>query len=282
MSTYDREYMRATNYPRNHGFLLWILGSMIVCYFAQIFCQLVLKNDLVTNALALSQDSLLNMRVWGLLSYAFAHESPLHIIFNLLIIFMVGRVVEPDFGSRKFVWACMATAFGGAVFFILFHLGAPGMQIIGASAIAMGLMTIFCLARPDEPVTFLIFFVLPISVRPRILIIIMAVIELIMLTAELQGLSGVASSAHLGGMLAGYFYYRKALAGLPLFPFLRRRAAPRKKTVQAPHFTINLTNRDAMRGEVDRILDKINSQGFGSLTEDERNLLDKAKDILNK
>lgn len=262
--------------------MLWILGAMIVCYFAQIFCQLVLKNDFVTHALALSQDGIMNMRVWGLVTYAFAHESPIHIIFNLLIIFMVGRVVEPDIGSRKFVWACIVTAIGGAVFFLLFHPLSPGMQLIGASAIAMGLMTIFCLARPDEPVTFLIFFVLPLSVRPRILVVIMLVIELIMLTAELQGLSGVASSAHLGGMLAGYLYYRKAVAEQPLFPFIKRKAASRKKTVQAPRYTVNISNRDTMRGEVDRILDKINMQGFGSLSEEERNMLDKAKDILNK
>jgi hypothetical protein len=33
---------------------------------------------------------------------------------------------------------------------------------------------------------------------------------------------------------------------------------------------------------VDRILDKINSQGFGSLTDEEKQILDHAKDILNK
>lgn len=281
MSTYDRQYMRYTNYPRNHGLMLWILGAMIVCYFAQIFCQLVLKNDAVTNFLALSQNSLLEMKIWGLLSYAFAHESPLHIICNLLIIFMAGRVLEPELGSAKFVWSCVFTALGGAAFFLLFHILGPGTQIIGASAVAIGLMTIFCLARPDEPVTFLVFFVLPISVRPRILIVILAAIELIMLTAELQGYSGVASSAHLGGMLAGWLYYRKAIAGRPFFPFLARRKAARK-VASAPRYTVNITSRDSVRGEVDRILDKINSQGFGSLTEEERNTLDKAKDILNK
>lgn len=281
MSTYDRQYMRHANYPTHRGVLIWLLGAMVVCYFLQIIWRLAFGNDGFTSFLSLSQDGLLRMRVWGLVTYAFAHESPLHIIFNLLIIFMVGRVVEPDLGSRRFVWSCVWTAVAGGVVFLLFHPFSPAIQLVGASAVAMGLMTLFCLARPDEPVTFLIFFVLPISVRPRVLITILTVVEVIMLTAEIQGMSGVASSAHLGGMLAGWLYYRKAVAGLPLLPRLRRRA-PRKKSVPPPRYTVNLASREALRGEVDRILDKINSQGFGSLTDEEREMLDKAKDILNK
>mgnify|MGYP006139679347 CR=1 FL=1 len=36
------------------------------------------------------------------------------------------------------------------------------------------------------------------------------------------------------------------------------------------------------RTEVDRILDKINSQGFASLTPDEKRVLDDAKDLLSR
>jgi hypothetical protein len=37
-----------------------------------------------------------------------------------------------------------------------------------------------------------------------------------------------------------------------------------------------------LRADVDSILDKINSQGFGSLTEEEKQTLDDAKDLLSK
>jgi hypothetical protein len=45
---------------------------------------------------------------------------------------------------------------------------------------------------------------------------------------------------------------------------------------------VNLSNRDDLRAEVDRILDKINSQGFGALTEEEKRKLDEAKDMLSR
>ena len=37
-----------------------------------------------------------------------------------------------------------------------------------------------------------------------------------------------------------------------------------------------------MKKEVDRILDKINSKGFGSLSDDEKKILDEAGDLLKK
>jgi hypothetical protein len=47
-------------------------------------------------------------------------------------------------------------------------------------------------------------------------------------------------------------------------------------------FKLNLSNRAALRQEVDRILDKITQEGFGALTDEERSILDQAKDLLSK
>ena len=47
-------------------------------------------------------------------------------------------------------------------------------------------------------------------------------------------------------------------------------------------FKINFTNRKELQKEVDRILDKINKEGFGALSEEERSTLDKAKELLNR
>jgi hypothetical protein len=41
-------------------------------------------------------------------------------------------------------------------------------------------------------------------------------------------------------------------------------------------------DRAGVRAEVDRILDKINSHGFGALTVDEKRVLDEAKDLLSR
>jgi membrane associated rhomboid family serine protease len=278
--------MRFNAESRRSDPLVWLLGLMLAGYFAQVFSNLLFKSEAVTNFLALTKDGMLHMHVWTPLSYVFAHGSPWHLIINMLIIFMVGKLVQTDLGRRRFIWLSVLSALGGAAVFLLFHLGPGRFALLGASAVAMGYMTVYCMARPDEPVTFLILFVLPVSVKPRKLLVGLVFVEVIMLTAELQGVSDVASSAHLGGILAAFLYFRKSVMGLPLFPsakgIVRRSRGRVPHKTQNPRYKVNITTRGDMKGEVDRILDKINSQGFGSLSDDEKQLLDRARDILGR
>ena len=59
-------------------------------------------------------------------------------------------------------------------------------------------------------------------------------------------------------------------------------SASNAKPATPAAYHVNLSNREDLRAEVDRILDKINSQGFGALTADEKRLLDEAKDLLSR
>jgi hypothetical protein len=101
---------------------------------------------------------------------------------------------------------------------------------------------------------------------------------------------GYAHSAHLGGMLAGYLYFKlvhqrewrnpDGRAEIELPGWFRK---SRKTTQVAPgKFKVNLTSREDLRAEVDRILDKINSQGFNALTSEEKQRLDEARDQLSR
>ena len=61
----------------------------------------------------------------------------------------------------------------------------------------------------------------------------------------------------------------------------------RAKKTQPAAYHVNVgtatpPTRDELRAEVDRILDKINSQGFGALTDEEKRRLDEAKDLLSR
>jgi hypothetical protein len=56
----------------------------------------------------------------------------------------------------------------------------------------------------------------------------------------------------------------------------------REKKGQHISYKVNRGKRDDLQIEVDRILDKINISGFGSLSASEKQTLDRAKDILNR
>ena len=50
----------------------------------------------------------------------------------------------------------------------------------------------------------------------------------------------------------------------------------------SPAYSVNVGDRGHLRAEVDRILDKINSDGFGSLSADEKRVLDEARDLISR
>ena len=54
------------------------------------------------------------------------------------------------------------------------------------------------------------------------------------------------------------------------------------KNVSPANYKVNLTTRGDLRAEVDRILDKINSSGFGALTAEEKRVLDEARDLMSR
>jgi hypothetical protein len=57
---------------------------------------------------------------------------------------------------------------------------------------------------------------------------------------------------------------------------------PALGAVAQPAIRVNVGSRADLKAAVDRILDKINSKGFGALTPEEKRLLDEAKDLLSK
>ena len=86
-------------------------------------------------------------------------------------------------------------------------------------------LSYFCLRKPDQPITFLLFFVLPVTLRPKIILLAVLGYEVYyFISSELihSQISNVAHSAHLGGMLAGAFCFYKVKRGngFPSFRFV--------------------------------------------------------------
>jgi hypothetical protein len=147
---------------------------------------------------------------------------------------------------------------------------ARGVPIVGASAAIYGVL--LALARFWPRLRLMIYGVIP--VEARWLVLIYAAIDLV------SGIGGqrlgVANFAHLGGLVGGALYL--------LFLERRRGAGARRfraaATPQVPDPALgNWRNVDrnsihaVNREEVDRILDKINASGIGSLTPQERQFL---------
>ena len=89
-------------------------------------------------------------------------------------------------------------------------------------------------------------------------------------------------------MLAGWVYFRyfhanngwDRASSLKLPGWIHRNEKAGKTIAdQLPKSAISSAQ---LRAQADLILDKINSHGFGALTDDEKRLLDEAKDLLSR
>lgn len=293
--------MRNRPFREETPYLWWILGVTFGFYVLQQLMQVWLGQPvLLRDWLALGGPQLRSFKVWTPFTYSLLHSGFWHLIFNLLILFFSGRVLLSVMGHKGILNCYLMAVVAGGLFWIPFNL--QGNVLIGASAGALGLLTLFCCLRPNEPIHLLLFLVLPVTVLPKwIFWFILGFNGLGFLFSELPGFLGrdpgnfssyTAYSAHLGGIFAGWFYARLMLSvrssrgsfsgGVNIEPpvWLKRKSQSPK--TGKSRFKLNMSSKKELSAEVDRILDKINDQGFGALSPEERETLDKARDLLKR
>lgn len=299
----DRSYMRDGAYPRQRtSVLVWLIAAILAVFVLQVLFIALPIGDrrLITHLLGLSVDQLRAGEVWRLLTYAFVHaDNPFHVAFNLLGLYFAGREVLPLLGPRRFLALFATTVLAGALVWSASNWNYGGL-LVGASAGVMGVLTAYACFFPDRPTTLLLMFV-PVTFKPKHLVLILAAFDLAgyflyEFTHAANSLN-VAHSSHLGGMAAGWLFHRLVVegrwprrGGVPMeLPGWLKRS---RKAPVAPAYRVNvrptapaLTTASSpadLRAEVDRILDKINSQGFGALTPEEKRRLDEARDLLSR
>ena len=162
--------------------------------------------------------------------------------------------------------------------------------MVGASAGAFGLVAAFATLYPERPLMLLLFFIIPVSMRAKFLLLFSALLTVFGIVFPTDN---IAHAAHLGGMLTGIVFVRYAihlalaLAALPAAPAASRCA--RWSRLPTPHLRGSGANNSAPRDEdlppeeflskaVDPILDKISAHGIQSLTERERRILETARE----
>ena len=227
------------------------------------------------NVLALWPRGIL-IQPWGLFTYMFVHGGLGHIFFNMLCLYFFGPRLEAHMGGKYFLRLYLLSGFGGAA---LSFLLAPYASVVGASGAVFGVLLGFAYFWPKERIY--IWAILPIE--SRVLVGIMAVMALF---SGLTGMdSGVAHFAHLGGFAAGYGYlrWRKRRYMKQWSPI----ASPKSELAKAARRAddkealkrwkaIRLEDlHELNRDEVQRLLEKLDKSGTGSLSLDERAVLDR-------
>ena len=145
------------------------------------------------------------------ITYMFLHANFEHIFFNMFALWMFGRTLEWELGSRRFLTYYIVCGIGAAFvqYLVALALGELPLFLVGASGAVMGLLLAFGVLHPNATIMLLI---PPIPMKAKWFVIIYAVIELFL---GWRGVGQVAHFAHVGGMLWGlgllYFWKLRGL-----------------------------------------------------------------------
>jgi membrane associated rhomboid family serine protease len=284
----DRYYMRKPDFGPARSATVTLLIINVVAFVGLGLFQRLSAFRLGAY-LELSLAGLRHGYLWQLLTFQICHASFLHLAFNCLAIFMFGRDVEEALGRKPFFALYIISGVTGGLVQSLAGLvfgGAFALPVVGASAGAFGLTTAYSILFPDR--LLLLFFIIPLKAKYLLLLSIGLAVWGIAFPSD-----NVAHAAHLGGILAGFIMVRYAVHWNISWPrFGGTRRPLRRPTVQVhsgkPGWATAQSAQeesgpgDFLSKEVDPILEKISAHGIQSLTDRERNILDKARARMGK
>ena len=291
----DRSYMQEPDWrpeAAREG-VSWCLKLIILNI---IFYVLQHTVEGFSDSLALYPSRLVQGHVWELLTFQFLHGSLLHILINCAMIWFIGRQIEESLGKVKFLSIYLIGGVFGGVFqcILAWAENNPNIGVVGASAGIFGLMAAFSMMYWNRELTLLIMFILPVRMKAKFILIALAVIGVL---GIISNDSGIAHGAHLGGMIWGVLYILFFVQGgtmsgaPPLWNRIRERQSSGKSRRQETVTTdggarayskgdrsVNYPEEDLIKEKIDPILDKISKEGLDSLTDEERDILEKARE----
>jgi len=273
--------------------LVFLIGINLIVFLAINFLRLIFflwdmpgEADALSAWIGVSSNpDLILSRPWTPFTYMFLHYGFFHVIFNLLVLYVGGRLFSDFIGARQLPVTYILGGLAGALFFVgAFNLF-PVFNEVKYQAVAIGasasVLSIFIAAAVYAP-NFRLPLLLLGPVKLKYLAIFFVIIDILSIERGNPG----GHIAHLGGACWGLVYglmvkYRYDPAHVinhwvdKLAKLFKRRRGLKVKYSNSRPLTDEQYNlqRAERQKEIDKILDKISQKGYESLTASEKDLL---------
>lgn len=236
-------------------------------------------------------------RPWTVLTFMFVHYGLLHILFNMLWLYWLGRIFMEFFSPKQLAGLYLLGGWCGGVLFLLVHnlvptLSADVFFLYGSSASILAIVVAAAVYVPDYKIGLLL--IGEVSIKW------VAIVTVVLFIVGMEQGNVGANLAHLGGALMGVWFALRIKRGrditrplnavidfiVGLFNgrsfknlgrFKRRQAAASGAQTgagrQAPSRSMGRTTGGVSEEELDAILKKIKVSGYDALTDEERDKL---------
>ena len=233
-------------------------------------------------------------RPWTLLTYMFAHADLLHILFNMLWLYWMGRIFMEFFSSKHLTGLYLLGGWGGAALFLLAYNVLPGLagevdvRLLGSSAAVIAIVVATAVYVPDYKIGLL--FLGEVAIKW------VAIVTVLIAVLSLDAGNVGGSIAHMGGAAVGAWFAWRIKQGrditrplnatidalVALFngrsmPSMSTKKHKTRRAERPAEPARNQTSRRPDDGvseeELDAILGKIKAAGYDALTDEERDKL---------
>lgn len=218
-----------------------LMALVVVLVLIQVFLSFVGGVERLPEfylLFGLSWEGVSRGMIWQFVSHALVHGNWLHLMVNVLMLWLVGRRVICILGCRKWGEVVLAGVLGGGVLHVLTGVlqmwqGYPESHLVGISGACVALLLTLTALSPD-----LRMWPVPVSGRSLGLGVILAELILWLMQPGLglpvfssigewmvvwvgPGLFQVSHACHLGGALVGWWLARRLLSLPPSLEDLR-------------------------------------------------------------
>jgi len=229
----------------------WLLGINTAIFLVMELLPL-LRLDVVAAYIgyhcALTPVDVVHGQIWQLVTYSVLHAGVMHLVGNMIGLWMFGAAIESAWGTRRFLELYWLGVVGAALTTVALSyshlLGDPAKSTIGASGGVFAILMAFGMLFGDNEIMLIPF---PFTMKAKYFVGILIVVTL---AFAMMGGGQVAYVAHLGGLLFGWLYARrgpkKAMVNVGLseryyglrnsyYRWKRRRAAKKFEVYMSKH-----------------------------------------------
>ena len=229
------------------------------------------------------------LKPWSIITYGFAHFGFWHLVFNMLVLYFIGRSFSNLFNVKLSLNIYfMGILSGGLLFMLVYFIMPSGLlagvgPLVGASAGVHASLIFLSTYIPNYEVRIFSF-----NIKLKYIAIVLVALDIL----GLFGTNPGGNVAHIGGDLLGFFYAFQLQKGHDIGKgferimdsiaslFGGRKARMKtvhrsKKKTYAGHSKKEFEEYNNQK-QIDLILDKISKSGYESLSKEEKEILFRA------
>ncbi|MEO6838459.1 MAG: rhomboid family intramembrane serine protease [Ginsengibacter sp.] len=230
---------------------------------------------------------------WTVFTYMFVHVGVIYTVINMLWLWVFGTILQDLSGNSKIIPVYIYGGLAGAVVFIAASYAFPDLRnqieysfMLGGNAAIMAIAIATTTLSPDYRLFKMLNGGIPLWILTALYIVI-----------DVAGSEGTANKlAHLGGGFIGFLFVVSLRRGYDwslwmnrVYDWFLNLFNPDKKTFQKEKIKEKVfyntggqkpfVKRPVITQQrIDEILDKINQKGFNHLSDEEKNILKKARE----